>query len=210
MAQLSSGVEDRWLGRLQKPCNNDNGKFLDGFEFLICDDFCPILALACSVELYRCACHQKKSTIRTPLWRYCRMSSPSGLHFKTYCMLLIMVIFAPLGNVMLGKGMKNVGSAVSWAPSELPHIISLVLKSGFIWLGIASLLTFFVAYMLILSWADFSYVQPASSIALLVVALLGYFYLGERISPLHWAGIVVICLGVFVVGNTPPRTTEVR
>jgi drug/metabolite transporter (DMT)-like permease len=138
------------------------------------------------------------------------MTSSAGLHIKTYCMLLIMVVFAPLGNVLLGKGMKNVGSAVSWAPSELPHIISLVLKSGFIWLGVASLLTFFVAYMLILSWADFSYVQPASSIALLVVALLGYFYLGERISPLHWTGIVVICLGVFVVGNTHPRTTEVR
>jgi drug/metabolite transporter (DMT)-like permease len=138
------------------------------------------------------------------------MTSSAALHFKTYCMLLIMVTFAPLGNVLLGKGMKNVGSTVSWAPSSLPHIASLVLTSGYIWLGIASLLTFFVAYMLILSWADFSYVQPASSIALLVVALLGYFYLGERISSLHWAGIIVICLGVFVVGNTPPRTTEVR
>lgn len=138
------------------------------------------------------------------------MSSSHGLHLKTYCMLFIMVLFAPLGNVLLGKGMKSVGSVVSWAPSELPHIILLVLKSGYIWLGVASLLTFFVAYMLILSWADFSYVQPASSITLLVVALLGYFYLGERISPLHWTGIVIICLGVFVVGNTPPRTTEVR
>ena len=111
---------------------------------------------------------------------------------------------------MLGKGMKNVGTVVTWAPSELPHVVSRVFMSGYIWLGVASLLTFFVAYMLILSWADFSYVQPASSVALLVVALLGYFYLGERISPLHWAGIVVICLGVFVVGNTPPRTTEVH
>lgn len=138
------------------------------------------------------------------------MTTSSGLHFKTYCMLLIMVVFAPLGNVFLGKGMKNVGATVSWAPSRLPHIFSLVLMSGYVWLGIVSLLTFFVAYMLILSWADFSYVQPASSIALLVVALLGYFYLGERISALHWAGIVVICLGVFVVGNTPPRTTQER
>jgi drug/metabolite transporter (DMT)-like permease len=138
------------------------------------------------------------------------MNSSHSLHLKTYCMLLIMVLFAPLGNVLLGKGMRSVGSAVSWTPSQLPHILSLVLKSGYIWLGIASLLTFFVAYMLILSWADFSYVQPASSITLLVVALLGYFYLGERISPLHWAGIVIICLGVFVVGNTPPRTTEAR
>jgi drug/metabolite transporter (DMT)-like permease len=125
-------------------------------------------------------------------------------------MLLIMIVFAPLGNVMLGKGMKNVGTVATWAPSELLRIASRVFISGYIWLGVASLLTFFVAYMLILSWADFSYVQPASSVALLVVALLGYFYLRERISPLHWAGIVVICLGVFVVGNTPPRTTEVH
>jgi drug/metabolite transporter (DMT)-like permease len=47
-------------------------------------------------------------------------------------------------------------------------------------------------------------------VAYLVVALLGYFYLGEKIAPLHWAGIGVICLGVLVVGNTPPRTTEAR
>jgi drug/metabolite transporter (DMT)-like permease len=138
------------------------------------------------------------------------MTSSPGLHFKTYCMILIMIVFGPLGNVLLAKGMKNVGSAARWTPSELSHIISSVFTSGYIWLGIASLLTFFVAYMLILSWADFSYVQPASSIALLVVALLGYFYLGEKISLLHWVGIAVICLGVFVVGNTPPRTTEVR
>jgi drug/metabolite transporter (DMT)-like permease len=138
------------------------------------------------------------------------MTSKADLHFKTYCMLLIMIVFAPLGNVMLGKGMKNVGTVATWAPSELLHIAARVFMSGYIWLGVASLLTFFVAYMLILSWADFSYVQPASSVALLVVALLGYFYLRERISPLHWAGIVVICLGVFVVGNTPPRTTEVH
>jgi len=121
-----------------------------------------------------------------------------------------MIVFSPLGNVMLGKGMKSVGAVATWPPSEVLHIVWRVFMSGYIWLGVASLLTFFVAYMLILSWADFSYVQPASSVALLVVALLGYFYLGERISPLHWAGIVVICLGVFVVGNTPPRTTEVR
>jgi len=136
------------------------------------------------------------------------MKSARGLHLKTYCMILIMVIFGPLGNTLLGKGMRNVGSAASWALAELPHVFVRVFTSGYIWLGVASLLTFFVAYMLILSWADFSYVQPASSIAYLVVALLGYFYLGEKVSRMHWAGVAVICLGVLVVGNTPPRTTE--
>jgi len=83
-----------------------------------------------------------------------------------------------------------------------------IVTSGYIWLGIACLLTFFVAYMLVLTWADYSYVQPASSFAYAVVALLGYFLLGETVPPLRWAGIFVICVGVFVVGHTHPRTTE--
>jgi drug/metabolite transporter (DMT)-like permease len=41
-----------------------------------------------------------------------------------------------------------------------------------------------------------------------VVALLGYFMLGEPVSPLRWLGIGIICLGVFVVGQTSPRSPE--
>ena len=74
--------------------------------------------------------------------------------------------------------------------------------------GISSLITFFIAYMLVLSWADYSYVQPVSSVAYGVVALLGYLVLGEKISALRWAGIAVICLGVFVVSRTGPQTTS--
>lgn len=133
-----------------------------------------------------------------------------SLHFKTYCMILIMVIFGPVGNILLGKGMKGIGSASTWSFSELPQVFRQVFTESFIWLGVASLITFFVAYMLILSWADFSYVQPASSISYLMVALLSSFFLGEKIAPLHWAGVAVICLGVLVVGNTPPRTTKVH
>lgn len=60
--------------------------------------------------------------------------------------------------------------------------------------------------MLVLSWADYSFVQPASSLAYGVVALLGYTVLGERVSPLRWMGIAIICLGVFVVTRTGLRT----
>ena len=41
-----------------------------------------------------------------------------------------------------------------------------------------------------------------------VVALLGYLVLGEPISPVRWIGVLTICAGVFIVGHTPPRTTE--
>src|SRR3981081_4106234 len=136
------------------------------------------------------------------------MTDPPGLHFKTFLLILMIVVFAPLGNVLLGKGMKTVGPATHWAVADLWSVFVRICSSGYIWLGVASLMTFFVAYMLVLTWADYSYVQPASSFAYAVVALLGYFLLGETVPPLRWVGIFVICVGVFVVGHTHPRTTE--
>ena len=135
------------------------------------------------------------------------MKDSPGLHFKTYVLLLFVVLFAPLGNVLLSKGMKGIGSAQKWALADLFPVLGKILSSGYIWLGIACLLAFFIAYMLVLTWADYSYVQPASAFSYAVVAVLGYFLLGEVVPALRWAGIAVICAGVFVVGRTPPRTT---
>jgi drug/metabolite transporter (DMT)-like permease len=75
-------------------------------------------------------------------------------------------------------------------------------------LGSPLCLLSFLANVLVLSWADYSFVQPASSMAYGVAALLGYFMLGEPVSPLRWVGIVIICLGVLVVGQTSPRSPE--
>src|SRR5882757_2837472 len=136
------------------------------------------------------------------------MKDSPGLHLKTYILIFFIVLFAPLGNVLLSKGMKGVGSAKNWEWGDLFHVLVSVITSGYIWLGIACLLSFFVAYMLVLTWADYSYVQPASAFSYAVVAVLGYFLLGEVVPPLRWAGIAVICVGVFVVSRTPPRTTE--
>jgi drug/metabolite transporter (DMT)-like permease len=130
------------------------------------------------------------------------------LRLKTFLMILVMVVTGPLGNVLLGKGMKQVGGVVVW---PLPQLIDTGLKvfeSSSIWLGILSLILFFVSYMLVLSWADYSFVQPASSLAYGVVALLSWLILGETVSPLRWLGIAIICLGVFVISHTAPKTTS--
>ncbi|MGA2200888.1 MAG: EamA family transporter [Terriglobales bacterium] len=136
------------------------------------------------------------------------MKSSAGLHFKTYLLIFLMVMFGPLGNVLLGKGMKRIGAVSIGTPAGALDLLSRILTSGTIWLGIASLITFFAAYMLVLSWADYSYVQPASSVAYGMVALLAHFMLREVVTPMRWMGVLLICLGVLVVGHTPPRTTE--
>ncbi len=130
------------------------------------------------------------------------------LHFKTYFLIAVMIIAGPIGNLLIAKGMKDLGPIKYWPLSVLFGVFVRVFSSWAIWIGIASLITFVIAYMLALSLADYSYVQPAAALGYVLIALLGVFVLGEKVSPLHWAGIGVICLGVSFIRGTNPRTTE--
>jgi drug/metabolite transporter (DMT)-like permease len=136
------------------------------------------------------------------------MKASSNLHSKTFLLILSMVTFGPLGNTLLGKGMKQVGTISIRTLPDLAHVAYRVFTSGTIWLGMISLLMFFISYMLVLSWADYSYVQPSSAFAYGIVALWGHFLLHETVTPTRWLGVLVIGAGVFVVGYTHPRTTE--
>ena len=136
------------------------------------------------------------------------MNKPDSVHLKTYILVVFVVIFGPLGNVLVGKGVKNIGALNSWQPSLLFQFFWRAFTTGTMWLGIASLLTFFVAYIVVLSLADYSFIQPATSISYGVVAALSTILLHEVVKPTQWLGVVIICLGVFIVGSTSPRTTK--
>src|SRR6266571_837101 len=132
--------------------------------------------------------------------------SSNSLQKKTYTLLIAMVFFSSFGNVLLSRGMKQTGEIIDFSPAALAEVFVKTFTNGSIWLGILSLLVFFVSYLLLLSWADFSYVQPASAIGYAFVAVMGYFVLGEFISPMRWMGVLVICAGVALVGRTAPTS----
>jgi drug/metabolite transporter (DMT)-like permease len=129
------------------------------------------------------------------------------LQKKTALLLLLMVVFGSSGDTLIGKGMRAVGPPERWSVAPVLTFLSRAAGAPAVWTGFACLLVFFVSYMLVLTWADFSFVLPASAAAYAVVALLGHFLLGEEVSPVRWIGVALISLGVGLVGNTPPRTT---
>ncbi|MBZ5612612.1 MAG: DMT family transporter [Acidobacteriia bacterium] len=82
----------------------------------------------------------------------------------------------------------------------------LAILNPWVALGILFLLTFFACYMSALSWADLTYVLPATSLAYVLVALVGHFRLHEEISATRWLGIALITAGVGFVAAGPSVT----
>jgi uncharacterized membrane protein len=135
------------------------------------------------------------------------MASEKRLRIKTLVMVLAMVVCANAGDLLLKRGMTEIG-AVGISASALSRAFWMTATSGTIWLGITFLIGFMVSYMTVLSWADYSYVMPAGAFGYAILTLLAVVFLHESVSPKRWVGVALICVGVLLVGQTKPRTTE--
>ena len=111
-------------------------------------------------------------------------------------------MFAVAGDSMLSQGMKQAGSV------SIHHLqgVLFALLNPWVALGILLLLAFFASYMNALSWADLTYVMPATSLGYVLLALVAKFALHEQVSPLRWMGIVLISGGVGFVAGSPALT----
>src|SRR5437879_13375625 len=105
---------------------------------------------------------------------------------------------------MLSRGMKGIGHI------SISHLQDLILALGNVWIvgGILLLLAFFAAYMTALSWADLTYVLPATSLGYVLLALVARFVLHEQVSPMRWIGIALISGGVGFVAGGPALTSH--
>lgn len=128
------------------------------------------------------------------------------LSFHKYLVLAGVTVFAAAGDSVLAHGMKQTGQI------SLHHLETLifVVLNPWIAIGILLLLGFFAAYTNALSWADLTYVMPATSLGYVLLALIARFILHEQISPLRWLGIALISGGVGFVARGPASTQRAQ
>jgi drug/metabolite transporter (DMT)-like permease len=121
---------------------------------------------------------------------------------RQYAILGFVALCAPLGDTCLSRGMTNL------PPITLSHPLTLIAAVFTPWVavGIALLIGFFASYLTALSWADLTFVLPATAFGNVIVAFLARFWLQEPISAQRWAGIVLITVGVGFVAHGPSLT----
>jgi drug/metabolite transporter (DMT)-like permease len=121
---------------------------------------------------------------------------------QKYLVLVGVALFASAGDSLLSRGMKEIGGI---SLHNLSGLIAAI-RNPWIILGILFLIAFFAAYMSALSWADLTYVLPATSIGYVVLALIAKFILHEQVTMLRWLGILLISAGVGFVAGGPALT----
>ena len=124
------------------------------------------------------------------------------LRLSQYLILIAVMLTASIGDTLLSRGMAQIG------PVD-PHHLGLLwhaLFNPFVISGIVLLIGFFASYMTALSWADLTFVMPATAFSYVVLALLSRFWLHEHLSGYRWTGIVLIVCAVGFVAGGPSRT----
>ena len=86
---------------------------------------------------------------------------------RQYLILGLVAVCAPLGDSCLSRGMTTLPAITLAHPTAL---IAAVFTPGSL-LGIALLIGFFASYLTALSWADLTFVLPATAFGNVIVAL---------------------------------------
>jgi|HubBroStandDraft_1064217.scaffolds.fasta_scaffold156763_2 hypothetical protein len=128
------------------------------------------------------------------------------LTLRQYAILFTVAVCAPLGDTCLSRGMTKLPAISIAHPGTLMGTLIATVFTPWIACGIALLIGFFASYLTALSWADLTFVLPATAFGNVIVALLARFWLHEPISLERWAGIVLITLGVGFVAQGPSLT----
>jgi drug/metabolite transporter (DMT)-like permease len=124
------------------------------------------------------------------------------VNVRKYLVLAGVSIFAPVGDSLLSYGMKQVGNI---SLRDIPDLL-LAITNPWVGAGILLLLGFFASYMTALSWADLTYVLPASSLGYVLLALIARFGLHEKVTVTRWIGIALVSGGVGFVTSGPELT----
>ena len=118
---------------------------------------------------------------------------------KTLAIMLMAVTAGTVGDLLLAKGMKEMGDISAMNLRGILNVAMQALTTPKLIIGTAMLAVFFFLWLAVLSWEDLSVALPMQALNYVLVAFLSQYFLGEVVSPLRWTGTVLVCIGVMLI-----------
>jgi drug/metabolite transporter (DMT)-like permease len=119
---------------------------------------------------------------------------------KLLIILLIGLSFESTGVVMLKKGMGQIGDIKKISVSEVLRIIKAGATNGSILFGVFCEAVFFATLLILMSKSDISFLWPLTGLSFVFATFAAIIFLGEKVSPMRWAGVVLVVMGAVLIG----------
>lgn len=118
---------------------------------------------------------------------------------KTVVVMLLAVTAGTIGDLLLARGMKEVGDLSTMNLRGIMNVSLQALSSPKLVVGTCMLAIFFFLWLAVLSWEDLSVALPMQALNYILVAFLSQYFLNEVVSPMRWAGTVLVAVGVIMI-----------
>ena len=117
---------------------------------------------------------------------------------KTLLLVLVATLSTTIGEVLLAKGMKEVGDVSQLAWTEMWRMLWMFANPKVV-LGVTCMAAFFFCYAASLSWAELSLVLPTTAFSIVFATVIAYLWLGEHVTSLRWVGVAIIMVGILII-----------
>jgi len=95
---------------------------------------------------------------------------------------------------------------ISLASAEV--FLKATFSSPFLWAGLATVVTVFIIWSMVLSKIDLSVAVPIASFSYILVPLVSIIFLHEQITLLRWLGVFFLLAGVILVSLSSKERME--
>jgi len=114
----------------------------------------------------------------------------------TLLLIAIVVLTGTGGEMAASHVMKQVGQLEHITFDNIVCLLRRTLRLPMMWISVGLMAAAFFAFLAVLSRADVSFVVPATASNYIVGALGAKLLLGERVTAMRWAGVLLVGAGV--------------
>lgn len=134
----------------------------------------------------------------------------SHLTLKIFLLIVLNDLIDTAAQLLMKKGLVQTGID-SVNLSNIAFFAAKNASSIFLWTGILIFASNFFVWIIILYKIPLSIAMPVGSFCYIFVPVCAMLFLHEAISPIRWAGIICIVLGIhFVAQSRKPVQEELR
>jgi multidrug transporter EmrE-like cation transporter len=116
-------------------------------------------------------------------------------------LILLSVASGVGGQLAIKVGVTRAGAAAVEVAGPVSTLIT-AFRSPLVWLGLALYGLGALAWILVLTRLNLSLAYPFLALNFVLIAVASRVFLGESIPVIRWAGIAVICVGIFLIARS--------